>query len=84
MTLYTHRTILPSFGIMEDQDPLAVYTILSVNDAAGDCAAYRGIGPMRVDNEMIERIKAGGNKIREDEARGLFDEIAAMGLRYRK
>jgi hypothetical protein len=76
--------IHPSFGIMSrDQEPLRVYTVLSINTAVGDCAAYRGIGPMDADAAMIERIKAGGFKISEREARSLFDEIEDMALRYR-
>ena len=84
MTLITHHKCLPSFGILSrDQEPLRIYTVLSINTAVGDCAAYRGIGPMDADEDMIERIKAGGNKIREDEACKIFHQIEGMGLRYR-
>ena len=84
MTLITHHKCLPSFGILiRDLEPLRIYTVLSINDHVGDCAAYLGIGPMDADEDMIERIKAGGNKISEREARSMFHEIEDMGLRYR-
>ena len=84
MTLITHHKCLPSFGILSrDQEPLRLYTVLSINKAVGDCAAYRGIGPMDADAAMVERIKAGGNKISEREACSLFPQIEGMGLRYR-
>ena len=83
--LVTHRTIAPSFGLRSrDQEPVGIYTILSINESGRDCAAYRGVGPMEADDAMIERIKAGGDKISEREARSLFGEIEDMGLRYRK
>lgn len=88
--LFTHKHYLPSFGILaEDQVPVCLYTILSVNESAGDCAAYQGIGPTMSGatedeiNAMMERIKAGGSKISERDARQLFDEIETLGLRYR-
>ncbi len=80
------RKLAPAFGIdgHTDQYPLGIYTVLSINERVGDCAAYTGIGPARVDDAMIERIKAGGNKISEAAARALFDEIEDMDLRYRR
>ena len=45
--LIIHRETLPSFAVLsEDQAPLAVYTILSINDEVRDCAAYRGIAAL--------------------------------------
>jgi hypothetical protein len=89
--LVTHKTFLPSFGLgFADQIPVCIYTILSINENVGDCAAYRGVAPeLRADrgydvDAMIERIKGGGSKISEKEARELFDEIQEMNLRYRK
>lgn len=84
--LITHKTFLPAFGMPQHQDqyPLTVYAVLSINEAVGDCAAYRGIAPNDADDALIEMIRAGGSKIREDEARQLFPEIEDMGLRYRR
>ena len=89
MTLVAHRELWPSFGLVEkDQTPVAIYTVLSVNNLAGDCAAYRGIGPVMGQNDfgydrLIDRVKSGGNKIRESEARELFPDISDLKLRYR-
>lgn len=91
--LIPHKRFLPAFGLgdhHEDQMPLCVYTILSVNRSVGDCAAYEGIGPTMNNwapvaiEEMLEKIKAGGAKITETEARELFDEIENLNLRYRR
>lgn len=79
-----HKHYLPSFGIDYDQMPLAVYTLLVVNEQVRDCATYRGIGPPNADGDMIERIRGGGSKILESEAREIFPEIEEMKLRYRK
>ena len=83
--LVHHRKFIPAFGIEghRDQYPLSVYTVLSINERVGDCAAYEGIGPNEADDKVIERIKAGGNKIPEADAREMFNEIEDMGLRYR-
>ena len=84
--IFVHKRYLPAFGFQghTDQYPVCVYTILSVNERVGDCAAYEGIGPTSNTPELHEPIRAGGNKISEAEARKLFDEIETMGLRYRK
>lgn len=91
--LIVHKRFVAAFGISEDhkdQMPLCVYTILSVNRPVGDCAAYEGIGPTMNDwapgpyEAMIEKIKAGGSKISEADARELFAEIEDEGLRYRR
>ena len=91
--LFTHKRYLPAFGLgdhHEDQMPLCVYTILSVNRSVGDCRAYEGIGPTMNDwapiatEEMLEKIRAGGSKVSETEARELFDEIENLDLRYRR
>lgn len=89
--LVYHKEFLPSFGLLaEDQTPVCKYTILSINEAVSDCAAYEGVGPTMNGaseaeiNALIERIKAGGLKISESQARERFDEIEAMGLRYRR
>ncbi|WP_299592594.1 hypothetical protein [uncultured Tateyamaria sp.] len=89
--LITHKRFIPAFGLAEheDQMPVCLYTILSVNKSVGDCAAYEGIGPTmngweETDIEqMTETIKAGGSKISEEAARKLFDEIEDLALRYR-
>jgi hypothetical protein len=77
--LVTHKTFLPSFGLgFNDQIPVCIYTILSINEAVGVCAAYRGVAPeLREDRgynveAMIERIRGGGTKISEKEARELY------------
>jgi hypothetical protein len=87
-----HKKALPSFGALSedksrDQDPLYIYTILSVNENVGDCAVYQGIcrdapyGTILHD-ELLERVQAGGQKIREAEAKEYFPEIER--LRYRR
>ena len=88
--LFQHKQFLPSFSLCrEDQQPVCIYTVLSVNESVRDCAAYRGVGPTHghpdaKSDELLERIKSGGVKISEQEARDLFDEIETMGLRYRR
>lgn len=89
--LIEHKQYLPSFGLgFADQFPVCVYTILSVNESVRDCAAYRGVSTdldkkQAFDKDaMLERIKAGGTKISETEARKYFDEIETMKLRYRR
>lgn len=89
--LLTHKRYLPSFGVLsEDQAPVCIYTILAINESVGDCAAYEGVGPTMSAaseaeiNDLIARIKGGGEKISETEARQLFHEIETMGLRYRR
>lgn len=85
-----HREFFPSFGILKaDQEPVCLYTVLSINESAGDCAAYTGIGPTmgrasqaEIDG-LLERIRAGGSKISEAAARATFSEIEEKGLRYR-
>lgn len=85
MTLITHKEFLPSFGLGKpDQEPVCIYTVLSVNSEVGDCAAYRGIGTSNADDAMIERIRGGGQKISEREARELFPEMETDQLRYRR
>ena len=80
-----HREIKPAFGLPEirNQWPVALYTVLSVNEAVGDCAAYEGVGPDNASEELINAIWAGGTKISEKEAREIFPEIEDMNLRYR-
>lgn len=85
-----HREFFPSFGLLKaDQEPVCLYTVLSINESAGDCAAYTGIGPTmgrasqaEIDG-LLERIRAGGTKISEAAARATFSEIEEKGLRYR-
>ena len=83
--LVTHRRYIPAYAIpgQREQYPLCLYTILSINERVGDCAAYEAIGPQDADEQLIERMKSGGNKIRPERARELFCEIEEMGLRYR-
>lgn len=83
--LLHHKTYLPAFGIAEhrDQYPLCMVTVLSINDAVGDCAAYRGITPANPDTVMLDLVWKGGNKVFESEARELFPIIEERGLRYR-
>ena len=85
-----HREFFPSFDLLKaDQEPVCLYTVLSINELAGDCAAYSGIGPTmgRASQEeiddLLERIRAGGTKISAAAARALFSEIEEKGLRYR-
>lgn len=83
--IITHKQYLPSFGLGgADQSPVRLYTVLSINDQIRDCAAYQGVSLADIDDAMIERIRAGGQKIREASARAMFPEIETMKLRYRK
>lgn len=80
-----HKRYFPSFGLGgSDQSAVCLYTVLSINEEVRDCAAYQGVSFANVDDAMIDRIRAGGDKIREAEARNLFPEIENMKLRYRK
>jgi hypothetical protein len=81
-----HKRYVPAFGLQghKDQWPVCLYTILSVNERVGDCAAYEGIGPTSDTPELHELIRAMGNKISETKAWELFHEISDMKLRYRK
>lgn len=83
--LYHVKKFIPGYGIKDhpDQYPMCIYTILSVNETVGDCAAYEAVGHTNADGDMIERMKGGGNKISEADARQLFPEIEEQGLRYR-
>lgn len=83
--LLSHSRPLPAFGIPghQDQAPLSVYVILSVNETVGDCAAYEGIGPVNAEHEMIETIKSRAEKISKERAESLFPEIEELNLRYR-
>lgn len=91
--LLTHKQFLPAFGIegIEDQRPVCVYTVLSINEQVRDCAAYRGVGPSISEEsnpdgyaDLMERIRGGGSKIMAAEAEELFSEIELMELRYRR
>lgn len=89
--LVWQRSFYSSFGILErDQAPVALWTVLSINEAVKDCAAYQGIGPTMNDaseeeiDAFVEKVRAGGSKIRESEARDMFPEIEDMELRYRR
>ena len=88
--IIVHKRFFPSFSLGKpDQTPTGIYTVLSINEAVGDCAAYRGIGPDqsnmsdRTQNALIEAIRTGGEIIEQDEAIDLFDEIEGMNLHYR-
>jgi hypothetical protein len=84
--LITHVEYWPSFGITTEQAPLGLYTVLSVNESIGDCAAYRGIGPMSSTSEepwVTDAVARGGKKISKFEAIDLFPEIERHGWRYR-
>ena len=84
MTLLHLRKPFPSFGLLDrDQAPVGLFSILSINERVGDCSAYQGVGPFNADRAMIERIKAGGQKISEEDAKAMFPEIEEMGLQYR-
>ena len=81
-----HKSFAPSFWLgYPNQTPVAIYTVLSINEQVRDCAAYRGIGPaLPVEDERLhEAVRAGGEKVTETEARELFPEIEMMHLRYR-
>lgn len=90
--LVEHRQTLPAFvlAMMPRQAPLCVLTVLSINDVVGDCAAYRGIVPNLSDKSDVivegskEDVRAGGEKLLEDEAKALFPIIEEKGLRYRR
>lgn len=85
MSLIVHTKHLPSFGFhLTDQSPVTIHTVLSINDEVGDCAAYRGVSPLGSDDAVIEKVRRGGNKISEAEARQMFPEIEAKKLRYRR
>ena len=86
-----HREYLPGFGIVQDQRPVCIYTVLSLGMSGRDCAAYRGVGPnlsmadVESTADMMERIKSGGTKISETEARELFDlSHEGRDLTYRR
>jgi hypothetical protein len=68
--------------------PVALLTVLSINERVKDCAAYEGIVPTQAleDSEAVtaEKVRAGGNKISKSDALELFPEISEMGLRYRR
>jgi hypothetical protein len=90
--ILTVKTVLPSFGVnpfAEDKTSVYIITVLSVNDKMGDCAAYMGVCPdtsmWSVDERrnMEERVRLGGNKITEAEAKSLFPHIENKSLRYR-
>lgn len=84
--LITHKRYLPGYGFQghKDQYPVCIYTILSVNKAAGDCAAYEAVAPQGASDEEIATMKGGGNKISPERARELFPEIDDLALRYRR
>lgn len=90
--IVVHKRYIPGFGFEghRDQYPVCLYTILSINEAVGDCAAYEAIGPdlssLSEGAQSIahEIMRAGGNKISGADARELFPEIENMKLRYRK
>lgn len=85
-----HREYFPAFGL--GSSVVCRLTVLSVNEVAGDCAAYEGITPdTSADGDggarskaVLNAVKKNGNKIREDRARILFPEITEMNLTYRK
>lgn len=91
--IYTHKKYMPQFGVspfIRDQWPVCILTVLSVNEKVGDCAAYRGVtldlskaGDAERDG-VYEQVRAGGDKIGEDEARRLFPQIEESKLRYRR
>lgn len=60
---------------------LVIHTVLSVNQAVGDCAAYRAIGPGELDPEEVRKF---GDKISPEDANKLFPEIKEQNLRYRR
>ena len=83
--IVNHKQYLPSFGIGgTDQAPVCLYTVLSINEQVRDCAAYQGVSLCDADEAMIERIRAGGSKISNAEARDMFSEIETMSLLYRR
>lgn len=91
--LLEHIKVLPSFHInplVPLQTPVYIMTVLSVNEHVKDCAAYRGVCPdlsmATKENRaaIVESVRAGGDKIRKDEARKLFPEIEEMKLHYRR
>lgn len=93
--IISHHKVIPSYGMVEGNRPVIIYTMLSINDhhLANDCAAYECVGPdmssdIRFnDNQrkmMIEKMKGCGNKIPEAKAHKLFPQIKEMKLRYRK
>ena len=84
--ILTHKTHLPSFGVhphLADQTPVCLLTVLSINHTVKDCAAYRGVvldmsrWSVADKNITIEKVRAGGNKRHEEEARSLFQIIMA-------
>ena len=83
--IFVHKTYLPSFGIyLTNQHPVCIYTVLSVNEYVGDCAAYRGVVPTSGGEEVAMKVKDRGDKISETEAREIFPEIENLRLRYRR
>ncbi len=90
MILSVDRTYLPSFGITDDQAPVCIYTVLCLGSSGRDCAAYRGIGPdlprtPEDEPALLNRIREGGNKIHETEARKMFDlSLDGVELQYRR
>ena len=91
--IITHNRYLPSYGLgQDDQGPVCINTMLSINEQVRDCAAYEAVGPDLShpnfqhieETPFIEKMKGGGNKIDEFKAREMFPEIDQMELRYRK
>ena len=92
MIIQTHREILPSFGIKHDQAPLHIWSLLCKGMSGRDCAAYQGIAPdlsMCTEDDvadMHDRIREGGRKMSEHEARRMFGDFTHEGvdLAYRR
>lgn len=82
-----HKKYIPAFGFTGhmDQYPVAIITVLSINETVGDCAAYEGVltSSNVDDDDYINKVWKGGNKIPEAKAREMFHEIEDMKLRYR-
>jgi len=93
MIIADHKKYWPAFDLPghQDQWPLCVYTLLCVGRSGRDCAAYRGIGPdtsmhsEAARESLFAKIRSGGQKIPESEAREMFDlTLNGVNLEYRR
>ncbi len=88
--LFIHKQYLPSYYLFRPQENVCIYTVLSVNTKAKDCAAYRAVGPdismknTAYQDGFYELVRGGGDKISGENAHALFPEILEMGWKYRK
>lgn len=72
----TNKKYLPSFGVSDFQVPMCILTVFAHGGSGKDCSAYRGIIPLPGGDPpafRVAEVRRGGQKIKEAEARKLFD-----------